>query len=138
MIGRIILLFAVSSLLYSCSVFKPAHSNKAENFDQFYKRFHTDSLFQMSRITFPLEGLPSFAEEAQFTGERFRWQRDDWEQHLLINYDAFPDLSQNLVKEQGQVKESINMGNGFGLERHFALEEGKWFLVFYVGINRIN
>lgn len=133
---QLFLLITISSLLYSCGAFKTG-SSKAEDFDRFYQKFHTDSIFQMSRITFPLEGLPSFAEESKFTSELFYWQKDDWDIHKLIDYDEFPALSQKIAKEKSIVKESVNMGNGFALERHFSLIDGKWFLVFYVGINKL-
>jgi hypothetical protein len=31
-------------------------NSSGENFDEIYNRFHSDSLFQMSRIKFPLKG----------------------------------------------------------------------------------
>lgn len=136
---RLLLLITISSLLASCSIFKPgSNSNsKSEDFDRFYKQFHTDSVFQMTRITFPLEGLPSFADESQFTSELFYWEESDWDIHKLINYDEFPQLSQKIVKENSLVKESVNMGNGFALERHFSLIDDKWFLVYYIGMNKL-
>jgi len=135
MIGRIFILIAVCSLVYSCGVLKSG-SSKAENFDRFYERFHADSLFQLSRITFPLEGLPSFADENQFA-EEFKWEADSWELHKPINYKEFPDLKRELEREDSLIKESVNMGNGFALERHFALKGNQWYLVLYVGINRV-
>jgi len=90
----------------------------------------------MSRISFPLEGLPSFADESQFNST-FTWEADTWELHLPINYKEFPGLTQKLTREEGIVKESVNMGNGLALERHFAMKNKEWYLVFYVGINQI-
>ena len=132
---RLLILIGVCSTFYSCNLLKQGTKN-VESFDKFYHRFHTDSLFQLSRIDFPLRGLPSFADESQFT-ETYRWQQEDWDIHKLIDTEEFPDLSKELTKEKTEIKEHVNMGNGFGLERHFGLREDKWFLVYYVGINKL-
>ncbi|NJO68122.1 MAG: DUF4348 domain-containing protein [Bacteroidetes bacterium] len=51
---------------------KSASTKGLENFDQFYKRFHTDSIFQMSRIQFPLKG-----QKINFQGT-FSWKKENW------------------------------------------------------------
>ena len=40
-------------------------ANVIENFDDFYKKFYSDSTFQLSRIKFPLNGNNSMYENAE-------------------------------------------------------------------------
>lgn len=49
------------------------HSDSSnENFEKFNSRFHTDSLFQLSRINFPIDG--QFAD-----GENmYKWSQKNW------------------------------------------------------------
>src|SRR5690606_14594108 len=52
------------------------------DFRTFFDRFHTDSAYQMSRIIFPLEGMPATLEaDPESTGERFFWSRSEWRLH---------------------------------------------------------
>lgn len=45
----------------------------AENFEEFNKKFHSDSIFQISRVDFPIEGK----HVAGF--EQYNWNRKNWE-----------------------------------------------------------
>ena len=73
-------LIIISSLfLYSCDkreINRISESNKRKNiiedFDRFYDKFHKDSIFQISRIKFPLDG-------AKFdSGEEMKWSINNW------------------------------------------------------------
>ncbi|HEU0125876.1 MAG TPA: hypothetical protein VFQ56_06205, partial [Flavobacterium sp.] len=48
-----------------------------ENFDEFNKKFHSDSLFQVSRVDFPIEGkhVSGF--------EQYNWTRKNWQFHAI-------------------------------------------------------
>ncbi len=133
--GRLICLFGFSVLLSACHNMK--HQSAIEDFDKFYKKFHSDSLFQLSRIDFPLEGLPAFAEEQFFEEGSFEWQKESWDLHREINYKEFPDINVEIVRKEAEVTEFVDMGSGFGLERRFELRKQQWFLVYYVGMNRL-
>jgi hypothetical protein len=42
-----------------------------EDFDKFYDKFHKDSIFQMSRIIFPLDGI-----KVEYDGEK-KWSKKE-------------------------------------------------------------
>lgn len=104
----------------------------AENFDEFNKRFHSDSIFQISRVDFPIDGI-------SVSGfDRHNWTKENWKflsipvsekneikeyQHTLIKTDT-------LITERFWIPDS-----GFEVERQFKLLKNKWFLVYYNDIN---
>ncbi len=52
-------------LLYSCGTNEARQSRvQDEEFDDFYNHFHNDSIFQIARVQFPLDGFSSELHEA--------------------------------------------------------------------------
>ncbi len=98
-----------------------------ENFAEFDRRFHSDSLFQMSRITFPLKGkmVDGF--------DKKDWSAKNWSMMKSLvtentngkNYKKQTHFSDTLVTEKIWIENS-----GFSFERHFKKVNGKWFLVY--------
>ena len=108
----------------------------AEDFNAFYDQFLEDSLFQVSRITFPLEGLPSYAGEKEF--KSFYWTEENWEAHQKVNYDS-TDFTQHFKDIGYLIVETAHHPEGWGLERRFKLDgDNKWYLIYYAGINRVS
>lgn len=106
-------------------------SNSIEDFHQFYLQFHSDSVFQMERIQFPLEGGIYDDDKVQ------RWSKKNWQ---LIKYTVFEvDTSQFKVlfdKTDTLVNERIYIPNsGFDFHCKYKLINGKWFLVFCLDQN---
>lgn len=103
-----------------------------ESFDTFYKRFNSDSVFQISRIIFPVDGYeidenynPNIKKE-----DDFHWNKSDWKIHRAIKESD--DLKITTNKSDSLVVETIFIPNsGFELVRKFKLLSGKWFLIFY-------
>lgn len=100
--------------------------NKAENFDAFYQRFHKDSLFQISRVQFPLKG-----QQISMKGTK-TWKKDSW---LMIKAKANEvDRSQfnvKTVKKDDSYFEGIYCKNCvFSFEMEYRLINGKWYLVY--------
>jgi hypothetical protein len=111
---------------------KPEIHSKIEDFEVFNKRFHTDTLFQMERIKFPLEG--GYADGF----ERGEWTKDNWEyfENPIPAKDLPKDYKQKVTHSDTLVTESIWIDNsGFSTERHFKLINDKWFLVYYLDQN---
>lgn len=104
----------------------------AEDYATFYSRFHSDSLFQMSRIKFPIDGY--FSNGA---GDEVNWTPSNWIIHRLHIHDA--DTSVYTVKLTGTAtlkKEVLYIeGSGFKIERKFQNINGKWYLVGYIDEN---
>lgn len=107
-----------------------------EDFRDFHKRFHKDSVFQMNRINFPLRGLP-----AHFTEEdmNFAWEDSSWVLHK--EYDTTTELFRRewTVHAGNEIEESIfSMEADFGMTRIFKQSGGYWYLVYYAAMNRLN
>ena len=107
------------------------------NFERFYERFHTDSLFQISRIQFPLPGLPSNPTAAQLDGEQHFHTLDDWRMHRLIDFDTEPGVTQNIESFGDIVNERICVNNTFCQLRRFYLREDGWYLIHYDDLNMV-
>lgn len=105
-----------------------------KDFSEFYVLFHTDSVYQMEHILFPLEGRPA-KDTSQFDDE-FKWQKDSWKIH---NFDHF---DQNLYEVSRKVTDSTlitevirDKQSGFGIKRRFARFNDKWYLIYYDAMN---
>ena len=111
---------------------KPVFAKKAaavEDFDSFYNKFHSDSMFQMSRVKFPLQGYDmDTSEQVQ------KWTPDNWLMHRAkvsdvdtTIYDVKVDSGHLIRKEKVFIA-----GGGFNLERVFKRINGKWYLTLFV------
>jgi hypothetical protein len=102
-----------------------------EDFDSFYVRFHTDSLFQIERVKFPLEGAIYDNDKEK------KWSKKDWQQIKYTVYEV--DTGQFKVefnKTDSLVSERIYIPNsGFDFQCRYRLIKGKWFLVYCLDQN---
>jgi hypothetical protein len=100
-----------------------ASDSLTENFDEFYNRFHSDSLFQMSRIKFPLQG--GSAEDVE-------WTKENWNVLKTKIYDV--DTSKFKIKYKRTDKKFTEKfwieNSGYWSEYRFEVIGGKWFLVY--------
>ena len=123
---------AVVILMTSCKSSKSnstkdfVNKSSIENFDEFYNRFHTDSLFQMSRIKFPLKGV-----KVDWEGEK-KWSEENWITMKTKIYDV--DTSQ-FKTEYKKTDESFTEkfgieDSGYFSEYRFNLIHKKWYLVY--------
>ena len=105
--------------------------NSGEDFDIFYNKFHVDSVFQMARTRFPLEGMSvdGFNE--------LKWTRDNLPLLKTRVYDI--DTAQYKIafkKTQKTFTEKIWIENsGFSFECRFELIDNKWYLVYILDQN---
>jgi hypothetical protein len=106
---------------------KPVSSAKGvENFDNFYQRFHKDSLFQISRVQFPLKG-----EKVNLKGTS-PWKKEKW---MMIKATANEvdrnEFSVKTLKKSDSYFEGVYCKNcGFSFEMEYRLVNGKWYLVY--------
>jgi hypothetical protein len=129
---QIRIIFIISTLIISCkspSVTSNQESeskSSIENFDEFYIKFHSDSVFQMSRIVFPLEGISVDGFEQQ------EWTRENWEILKTSVYDI--DTAEYKWSVNKTAKEFVEKiwieDSGFSLEYRYKIIKGKWFLVY--------
>ncbi len=108
------------------------------DFMNFYMRFHTDSLYQMAHITFPVEGyLPNVAVDS-VAPQAHQWQREEWRMHRPINNDS-GDFRQEYETLNNMVVEYIiNDDEKMAMERRFTKLGKDWYLIYYMGMNRVS
>lgn len=104
-----------------------------ENFEAFNKQFHSDSLFQLSRVAFPIKGWHIDGTN------RSKWTKETWEMHKTPVQDKspYPEYNHNLTITDSLITEKLWLKeSGFDFERRFKLIDNKWFLVYCKDINR--
>ncbi|MDQ6529949.1 hypothetical protein [Flavobacterium sp. LHD-85] len=143
-----ILFFAFVSVFLSCtskvkqesdlnyhkndSVAKFVKEEQPESFEEFNKKFHSDSLFQVSRVDFPIEGK----HVAGF--EQYNWTRKNWQFQAIpvAEKTEIGEYQHSLVKTDTLITEKFWIDNsGFEVERQFKLIKNKWVLIYYNDIN---
>lgn len=108
-------------------------------FMQFYRQFLEDSTFQMERVLFPLEGVPPRVDSTTLASGKFRWQKEDWELHRPFNFEGSDFEQQFIPFDEDLIIETIVHKSGaYASERRFAKIEGKWYLIYYAGLNQVN
>ncbi|WP_159102698.1 DUF4348 domain-containing protein [Flectobacillus major] len=114
-----------------------------ENFNDFYKKFYSDSLFQVSRVVFPLKGFNSdeYDEELGDKNPPYFWKKQGWhflttleKYYLKIDKKDWVEEYKKVIKhnKDSTVLEKIYIvDSGYIIERKFKKIKGKWFLIFY-------
>ncbi|WP_321370203.1 DUF4348 domain-containing protein [uncultured Draconibacterium sp.] len=114
-----ILIFAMFLvLLSSCNSIEP------EDFDDFYERFHQDSLFQQSRLKFPIQGsYKDFDTTMEWTSSNWGFIRNTVSEIDSTEYDIIFKKSKRKVIEQINCKDC-----GLTFEIRFEVIDQKWYL----------
>lgn len=130
------LFFAGGSIYFK--YFSNNRASEVEDFDTFLERFLTDETFQMSRINFPLQGLPKEVDSLA-ASKGFFWQEKDWDMHKKVDYESL-GLERKLIRGgKFLIREVLLHPQGVGYERRFMInKEGKWFLIYYSDVNAIS
>ncbi len=137
------LILAVLPFVFSCggnraetsSVEEPEVSGD-DSFEEFYKRFHKDSAFQMEHITFPLQGLPMMADSFLINYGTFFYEKEGWKILQEVDWDT----AQNFVRTLEYtgldiINEFICTHDNFCIARRFAKLHDGWYLVYYSDLN---
>ena len=96
-----------------------------EDFGEFFLKFHSDSIFQMDRVLFPLQGYRS--EERDFY-----WNKEEWILHENAQIDTKIFTEEKVVSETDVIHKVYIKDSGFYIERVFKVIDCKWYLVYYV------
>lgn len=113
-------------------------SELPEGFADFYQKFHSDSLYQVEHIVFPLEGLPDHADSTIMADNSFRWQAEDWRMQRQFDFEMSEFRRQLVpVNDMMVVERIIHQGGELGMVRRFARLDGEWHLIYYTGLNRL-
>jgi hypothetical protein len=114
-----------------------------ENFDSFYKKFYADSVFQVSRIIFPLKGFNSDARDPELGDKNppYFWKKNEWSFLSTLDKDMVKDVHEDGVdiyrkvlkrnKNLTVIEKIFREESGYSEERQFKKNKGKWFLVYY-------
>lgn len=133
----LVLLCIFQVLISSCKSSKDTTSkpiiasSKVEDFDSFYDKFHSDSIFQRSRVSHPLKG-----QKLNGTEEIY-WTKDNFELVKERVYDVDTTVYKvNYQKSENEFTQKVWIENsGYSSEYKFKLIGDKWFLVSVVEHN---
>jgi hypothetical protein len=100
-----------------------------EPFNSFSSRFHSDSLFQIKRIKFPVDGYLVNPE-----GIETPWDKNTWLMHRMpIQQIDTSEFKVKITEQPGvRIEEIFIEGSGFRTRRVFKQIKGKWYLTSYI------
>ena len=137
---QLLVLCSVLSLIWACQSNDQASSSKSqeipEDFMLFYRNFHSDSIFQIEHINFPLEGLPSYADPNDLVDGKFYWQKEDWTFQKSIDFE-FSDFERILMPINAFIIEEtiLHKKEKLAIRRKFVKFGDEWTLAYYTGLN---
>ncbi len=105
-----------------------------DDFNAFYEKFHTDSLYQMEHISWPLQGDKSMqTDSTQYQKKEIAWEPGTWHMHHPVDYGSGDFKRQIQMLGDGLLIEYITItAGGYGIERRFAKQpDGEWNLIYY-------
>jgi hypothetical protein len=111
------------------------------DFMDFYKKFHSDSLYQMTHIQFPLQGYPTQVDNdtTVYIDESYRWLADKWIMHRMESFSDTAFTRKFDVPLPMAVSETIQQRNSpFKMFRRFYKRDNEWFLIYYGAMNAIS
>jgi len=103
--------------------------SQSEDFPTFYVKFHQDSLFQSSRITWPLNG--NYVQDSSGAAKDLKYSPESWAMHRPLNDN--PDFVQQIepLTEDLLVEEIKARAGKYKIERRFARLTDGWHLIHY-------
>ena len=122
--NKIATLITIMLLIGSgCSTLNPFAK---EDFETFYKKFHADTTFQLSRIKFPIDGvLVSPNGEKNWTAENWIPLTTPVHKTDTTRFEVEYKKGNDTFTQKSWIKNS-----GFATEYRFELKKRKWFLVY--------
>jgi hypothetical protein len=104
-----------------------------DDFHTFYDRFHTDSIYQMNHIIFPLSGVVQQGDSV-LTLITKQWLADEWKLHKPFDNHG-GTFERTFTNSNSIISETIT-GNGgmFTVEKRYSKLAGEWHLIYYQGL----
>ncbi len=108
-------------------------------FDSFFNHFHEDSVYQLSHIVFPLEGLPE-QDDTISNLNNFRWSPDQWILHRAYDMGDSLFAREFKIMDSTMIIERIyHRLSAMHMERRFSKTGTEWSLIYYAPLRaRIN
>ncbi|MDF1698944.1 MAG: hypothetical protein P1U56_24025 [Saprospiraceae bacterium] len=101
-----------------------------DDFYPFYDKFHTDSLFQVEHILFPLQGISKSSDSTKI-GEKTEWKLENWVLHRPFNSQE-GTFKREFTNIGGIITETISANGGlFSLEKRYVKLNNEWHLIYY-------
>ena len=127
---KYLLIFFVFTMSSSSSIYAQKNKIASEDFNDFFKKFKSDSKFQVSRVLFPL---------------KYQMNNDDFElADYTISKDKYKVLKLNNKADEKYLKRIISINkqkatlqqrgldNGIYIDYIFELKDNKWFLKTWI------
>jgi len=97
-------------------------------FIEFYKRFHSDSIYQLNHIRFPLAGQIYDDQNGPLDK---RWLKSNWKQHTQPSnnhdmYETTYEVFHNIIEENIRTRSLP-----FSMSRRFAKMDTAYYLIYY-------
>lgn len=110
------------------------------DFQQFYAKFHADSLYQVAHINWPLPGMDVVQTDSSHADLVHKeWQPAEWRMHQAVDFSS-GDFEQELqlLGDVMVIERIRTAGANYGLERRFAKRpNGEWELIYYAYMHEI-
>jgi hypothetical protein len=115
-------------------VINSQNSQEPESFIKFLQMFMNDSIFQISRIKFPIKISTWTGSEEDSKDTTYLKQKSEWRFITLYNgLDSLTNFSNNWdsdIKDNNQFNIFIGgLGNGISVDYYFQKIENKWFFI---------
>lgn len=131
------LLLLLFIIIVACKPVSKTNNSLSENetvnglpddFLSFYDKFHSDSIYQIEHIVFPLEGV-MYDEDNQKLKKV--WSQENWTIHK--NFDTYGGtFNRSYTEFGGIISEKIVDNNKISsMERRFSKMGGEWHLIYY-------
>lgn len=98
----------------------------AESFPEFREKFYSDTLFQKSRILFPMPGIST--DDMEYSDTIYYWQESEW--LFLEDMSLGEQMKVEIIKTETTVQENNHWENSnFDANVSYKLIDRKWYLV---------
>lgn len=98
----------------------------SKDFESFYEKFQSDSVFQISRVKFPIKG------QYQDYDDQHNWTKKEWPL-MMWDFRKDGESTDSISIQQDSVKffyGTYCRGCGFSFEMQFDKIEGEWYLTY--------
>lgn len=100
-----------------------------KDFEDFYNKFQSDTIFQLERTLFPLKGTKVVSDLGKI--EEYTYQKDEWVVHRP--YDDMNGTFQRSFSTMPSVVEEriVTTQANFSMLRRYGKLSGEWHLIYY-------
>ena len=102
------------------------------DFVAFYENFHSDSIFQIEHIQWPLDGMRAIEIDSVRHMMETEWQPSEWLMHKPVDFSSGQFKREMVWLDSTFVTEFVRYtAADYGLERRFSKAGGEWLLIYY-------